>query len=184
MIGSCCATPASRRRCSRWARILAHGGAQMMTEGLARNQANASQGRRAPRSRRPGQAPLLVDGLRRLQGSLWDIAPLQQRIWSRSFARAVAGTPINMTFDVESAAFEFCYYRREIQAPTEISLRANTTTPAARKSRTRATCACRRKRARSLRWPAGVEAEGGAGEGCVRLAPRRGADAVAGGAQA
>ena len=54
-------------------------------------------------------------------GSLWEIPKLQQQVWARTFARAVAGTPLNMTFDVHSGAFDFCFVMdRTIQAPSEI----------------------------------------------------------------
>ena len=49
--------------------------------------------------------------------------PVQQRLWARTYARAVAGTPINMTFDIMNQVkpFEFCFLvDRRIEAPTEV----------------------------------------------------------------
>ena len=166
------------------------GGAQMMTEGLACNQANASQQEECIAVQNDLDKHLFSwTDYGASQGSLWDIAPLQQRVWSRSYARAVAGTPINMTFDVESAAFEFCYYmNREIQAPTEIfASREHHYPGGAQVSHSSNVRVQAESEDVLFVWPAAeVEAEAGAEEiGCVRLAPRaEGADAAAGGAQA
>ena len=39
------------------------------------------------------------------------MAEVQQRVWARTYARAIAGTPINMSFAIESPLrhFELCF---------------------------------------------------------------------------
>ena len=55
------------------------------------------------------------------QGAKWEPSPAQQAAWARTFARATAGNPVNMTFDAATAAFEYCYdIDLSIEAPTEI----------------------------------------------------------------
>lgn len=84
------------------------------------------------------------------QGATWAPSSLQQLVWARSYARAVAGTPLNMTFNDGSkkgfsssntssahnrsggggggsggstgkASFEFCWILdASIKAPTEV----------------------------------------------------------------
>ena len=101
----------------------------------------------------------------------------------------MAGTPINMTFDVESAAFELCYsMNREIQAPTEIFASREHHYPGGAQVSHSSNV---RVQAESedllfVRPAAEAEAEAGAEEvGCVRLSPRaEGGDAAVGGAQA
>ena len=40
--------------------------------------------------------------------------------WARTYARVVAGLPLNMTFDTQTKEFHFCFRVGAIQAPTEI----------------------------------------------------------------
>merc|ERR1719506_3286982 len=57
------------------------------------------------------------------QGAVWRPSVKQMSTWARSYARAIAGRPINMTFDVSKPTkdFEFCFeLDRTIDAPTEI----------------------------------------------------------------
>ena len=55
------------------------------------------------------------------QGATWAPTDAQQRGWARTHARAVAGTPLNMTFEPTTKAFEFCAaFSASIAAPTEI----------------------------------------------------------------
>ena len=55
------------------------------------------------------------------QGATFDPSPAQREGWARSYARAVAGTPLNMTFNPTTKAFELCYnVDASIIAPTEI----------------------------------------------------------------
>ena len=98
------------------------GGAQMMTEGMACSQDNATQQQECIAVQNDLDRHLYSwTDYGDSQGSLWTVHPLQQKVWARTYARAVAGTPINMTFDVDSAAFEFCFHTDPtIQAPTEI----------------------------------------------------------------
>ena len=98
------------------------GGAQMMTEGMACNQDNMTQQEECIKVQEDLDKHLFSwTDYGDSQGSLWDVHPLQQKVWARTYARAIAGTPLNMTFDVETAAFEFCFTMdRQIQAPTEI----------------------------------------------------------------
>ena len=44
-------------------------------------------------------------------GEEWAVAEVQQRVWARTYARAIAGTPINMSFAIESPLrrFELCF---------------------------------------------------------------------------
>merc|ERR1711871_1606129 len=57
------------------------------------------------------------------QGATWEPSTDQQATWARTYARAVAGRPVNMTFDIRSPTkdFEFCYeLNLDIDAPTEV----------------------------------------------------------------
>ena len=55
------------------------------------------------------------------QGAQWTPSQAQQKAWARTFARATAGNPVNMTFDAGTGAFEYCYnVDTSIKAPTEI----------------------------------------------------------------
>lgn len=98
------------------------GGAAMMTEGLSCDYDD------------PGSAAECVSVLARLdahllswtdyalsQGSTWSPSASTREGWARTHARAVAGRPINMTFDASSKDFEFCYVPDPaVRAPTEI----------------------------------------------------------------
>lgn len=100
------------------------GGAAMMTEGLACNQDNETQQQECIFVQNQLDANLFSwTDYGDSQGEAWDVHPVQQRLWARTYARAVAGTPINMTFDItkSSKPFEFCFLiNRRIQAPTEV----------------------------------------------------------------
>ena len=55
------------------------------------------------------------------QGASWNPVPAQQEAWARTYARAIAGQPLNMSFDPTTKRFEFCYTPDpSITAPTEI----------------------------------------------------------------
>lgn len=56
------------------------------------------------------------------QGALWQPSHAQQEGWARTHARAIAGIPLNMSFDPVSKAFDFCYAPDAAiaAAPTEI----------------------------------------------------------------
>ncbi|GMH59992.1 hypothetical protein TL16_g02943 [Triparma laevis f. inornata] len=57
------------------------------------------------------------------QGSTFEPSETQQYYWARSYARATAGEPISMTFDInsENKAFDYCYSLNvEIDEPTEV----------------------------------------------------------------
>ena len=98
------------------------GGAAMMTEGMACDYSK-------PASAAECQA-VMAELDRHLfswtdygvsQGSLWEPSPAQQEGWARSYARAVAGRPLNMSFDPVTKAFDFCYEPDAASnAPTEI----------------------------------------------------------------
>ena len=76
------------------------GGSAMMTEGLACGGNNRSDF---------DECVEVMDGLDEhlyswtdygdSQGALWQPSALQQQVWARSYAPAVAGMPLNMTFD-------------------------------------------------------------------------------------
>jgi endoglycosylceramidase len=100
------------------------GGAAMMTEGLACNGPNASG---------YDECVVVMSHLDKAlmswtdygdsQGQLWAPSPLQQAAWARTYARAIAGTPINMTFGATEPTrpFELCFVlNRTVTAPTEI----------------------------------------------------------------
>ncbi len=100
------------------------GGAAMMTEGLACNQDNETQQQECIAVQNDLDSHLFSwTDYGDSQGEAWDVHSVQQRLWARTYARAVAGTPINMTFDIMNPAkpFEFCFLvDRRIQAPTEV----------------------------------------------------------------
>eukprot|EP01043_Picozoa_sp_COSAG02_P061466 COSAG02_NODE_8270_length_2636_cov_1.588490_4_plen_225_part_00 len=100
------------------------GGAAMMTEGLACNQDNETQQRECIAVQNDLDRNLFSwTDYGDSQGEVWDVHPVQQRLWARTYARAVAGTPINMTFDITNPIkpFELCFLvDRRIQAPTEV----------------------------------------------------------------
>ena len=55
------------------------------------------------------------------QGSTWSPSASTREGWARTHARAIAGRPINMTFDASSKDFEFCYVPDPaVRAPTEV----------------------------------------------------------------
>ena len=55
------------------------------------------------------------------QGATWNPSREQQEKWARSYAQAIAGTPINMTFSPQTKDFEFCFsLDLAIDMPTEI----------------------------------------------------------------
>ena len=55
------------------------------------------------------------------QGSIFGPDTRQQRSWARTFARAVAGMPLNMTFDSTTKEFSFCFAMDlSVKAPTEL----------------------------------------------------------------
>ena len=98
------------------------GGAQMMTEGMACPTGNLSQA---------AECVAVMDDLdKRMfswtdygdsQGQTWEPTEVQKTVWARTYARAVAGTPLNMTFDFETKDFETCFtIDASINAPTEI----------------------------------------------------------------
>ena len=96
----------------------------MMTEGLACNQDNETQQQECIAVQNDLDSNLFSwTDYGDSQGEVWDVHPVQQRLWARTYARAVAGTPINMTFDImdQVKPFEFCFLvDRRIQAPTEV----------------------------------------------------------------
>lgn len=55
------------------------------------------------------------------QGAQWLPSTGQQEEWARTYARAVQGSPLNMTFDPTTKAFAFCFHLDPtIEAPTEV----------------------------------------------------------------
>jgi len=55
------------------------------------------------------------------QGETWGPSAVTQESWARTYARAVAGKPLSMSFDPKSKEFNFCFVPNlQIQAPTEI----------------------------------------------------------------
>jgi endoglycosylceramidase len=101
------------------------GGAAMMTEGLACNEDS-------PTEQGPGNECQVVMGKLDTnlfswtdygvsQGADWNPSPKQQEMWARSYAQAVAGKPLNMTFNPQTKDFSVCFsVDTSIQAPTEI----------------------------------------------------------------
>jgi hypothetical protein len=66
------------------------------------------------------------------QGRAWGPSALQQQVWARTYARAVAGTPVRMSYAEASVKreFEFCYeLDSTIRAPTEVFASATYTYP-------------------------------------------------------
>lgn len=100
------------------------GGAMMMTEGLACDGPNASDYDEC--------VAVMADLDKGLvswtdygdsQGALWTPSALQQSAWARSYARAIAGEPVNMSFRIYDPArqFELCFHlNRSISSPTEV----------------------------------------------------------------
>jgi hypothetical protein len=45
------------------------------------------------------------------QGEKWEVAAVQQKNWARTYARIIAGTPLNMSFEIASPLrrFKMCY---------------------------------------------------------------------------
>lgn len=73
------------------------------------------------------------------QGDTFAPSQAQQEGWARSYARAVAGTPLNMSFDAASKAFELCYtIDASIAAPTEVFASRTYSYPQGRAVRTTA----------------------------------------------
>ena len=95
-----------------------------MTEGMACSQTNASQQEECIYVQEQLDRHLFSwTDYGASQGAVWEIHPLQQRIWARTYAQAIAGAPINMSFDIRSPErpFELCFtLDRMIQAPTEV----------------------------------------------------------------
>ena len=98
------------------------GGSSMMTEGLACTGTNATgydECRFVMDHLDEGLFSWTDYGLS--QGATWDPNAAQIKSWSRTYARAIAGQPINMTFDADSLDFELCFVADPaINAPTEI----------------------------------------------------------------
>ena len=108
------------------------GGAQMMTEGLACPTGNLTQAT---------ECVAVMDKLdERIfswtdygdsQGAKWEPSDVQKEVWARTYTRAFAGAPLNMTFDFGTKAFETCYtINATIDAPTEIFASGKYTYPA------------------------------------------------------
>lgn len=98
------------------------GGSAMMTEGLAcdYSQATSADECRAVMDDLDAHLFSWTDyGVS--QGSTWAPSAAQQEGWARTHAYAIAGTPLNMTFDAATKAFAFCFtVDHAIDAPTEI----------------------------------------------------------------
>jgi len=98
------------------------GGAAMMTEGMACDYDTPAHESECEIVRN-----LLDDNLfswtdyGESQGDTWDISLAEQKSWARSYARAIAGRPLNQTYDVETGDFKFCFsIDASITQPTEI----------------------------------------------------------------
>lgn len=101
------------------------GGSAMMTEGLACDQS-------APGEKgKNNECDVVMRALDKnlfswtdygdSQGATWNPSKEQQAKWARSYAQAIAGTPINMTFSPQTKNFEFCFsLDLAIDMPTEI----------------------------------------------------------------
>jgi endoglycosylceramidase len=88
------------------------GGASMMTEGLACDQNNATKQKECIEVQEQLDEHLFSwTDYGDSQMDVWSVAPVQRRTWARSYARAVAGTPLNMSFRISSPEREFslCY---------------------------------------------------------------------------
>lgn len=95
------------------------GGAAMMTEGLACEDRSMQECHQVLKEL-DGQLFSWTD-YGDSQGDEWAPTAVQQEAWARTYARAVAGRPLKMSFDPKSKAFEFCYtLDLAISAPTEI----------------------------------------------------------------
>jgi endoglycosylceramidase len=98
------------------------GGAAMMTEGLACDFDTPGSAAECQRVMADLDAHLFSwTDYGVSQGSLWQPTAAQQVGWARTYARAVAGTPLNMSFDHVTKRFDFCFESdASISAATEI----------------------------------------------------------------
>lgn len=97
------------------------GGAQMMTEGMACGDGDMDECINVQEKLDKHLFSWTDYG--DSQGATWEPSADQQATWARTYARAVAGRPLNMTFDIRSPTkdFEFCYeLNLDIAAPTEV----------------------------------------------------------------
>ena len=118
--------------------ITSVGGSAMMTEGLSCDSTNETTVQ---------ECVTVMDDLDRnlfswtdygdSQGALWQPSELQRQVWARTYARAIAGKPLNMTFDQGTKAFQLCYtIETAINAPTEVFASSKYSYPAGASLRT------------------------------------------------
>ena len=105
------------------------GGSAMMTEGLSCDD-DAMEECQFVANRLDGHLFSWTD-YAVSQGDAWEPSPKREMMWARAYARAVAGTPLNMSFDggtgktneTGTRDFEFCFRPDpHATAPTEIFL--------------------------------------------------------------
>lgn len=98
------------------------GGSQLMTEGLSCDENNATRMKECMKT-----MDLLDQHLfswtdyGESQGEMWEPTSIQRTAWARTYARAISGVPLNMSFNNATGDFAFCYtINSGIPAPTEI----------------------------------------------------------------
>ena len=98
------------------------GGSAMMTEGLSCDSTNESTVQECVNVMNDLDKNLFSwTDYGDSQGALWQPSELQRSVWARTYARAIAGKPLNMTFSSDTKAFELCYaIDTAIKAPTEV----------------------------------------------------------------
>lgn len=86
------------------------GGGAMMTEGMACDFSKNESARECEAVLAQLDAHLLsFTDYGVSQGATFEPIPQQQEGWARTHAQAIAGTPLNMTFDPTTKDFEFCF---------------------------------------------------------------------------